>query len=116
MSPDGFEVLVHEVIAAIPTLPCFSESFTAAGTCSCTLGSSTPIAAGLPPSCSHFALFAAVVVVAAVLADFGLVSEGKALVNDSPACERPTRPCGRFGPARLGSTVARSSVGRYEHS
>ena len=34
MSTEGFEVLVHEVIAAITTLPCFSESFTEAETCS----------------------------------------------------------------------------------
>ena len=36
-----------------------------------------------------FALFAAVAVVAAVFAaDFGLISEGSALLNDSPACDK----------------------------
>ena len=32
-----------------------------------------------------------------------------ALRNDAFICESATRSCGRFGPARLGSTVARSS-------
>ena len=44
---------------------------------------------------------------------FGLISEGSALLNDSAACERRTRSCGRFGPARLGSTVARSSAEQF---
>ncbi len=34
ISTDGFDVFVHEVIAAMTTLPCFKESFTDAGTCS----------------------------------------------------------------------------------
>src|SRR6266576_3873492 len=114
MRTEGFDVLVHEVIAAMTTLPCLSESFTEAGTCSWTFGSSTPIAPGLPPSCSHrgpFAAAGAVVLAAA----FGLIHEGNALGNDSPACERTTRSCGRFGRASDGSTLARSSDSSSEY-
>src|SRR5580692_2862493 len=50
---EGFEVLVQEVMAAITTLPCLSESLTLRETCSWTFGSSEPMAAGLPPSCSQ---------------------------------------------------------------
>src|SRR5580698_9814969 len=116
ISTEGFEVFVQEVIAAITTLPCFKEFFTEAETCSCTFGSSTPIAAGLPPSASQrfsVPLFAAAAAAGLV---FGLISEGNALLNDSPACDNTTRSCGRFGPARLDSTVARSSERSSEYS
>src|SRR5438309_10638148 len=119
MSTEGFEVLVHDVMAAITTLPCLSEFCTEAGTCSCTLGSSTPTAAGLPPSCSQCSLVVVLLTAAAVVAAaaaFGLISEGSAFSNDSPACESTTRSCGRFGPASDGSTVARSSDSSSEYS
>ena len=112
---DGFEVLVQDVMAAMTTLPCFSESLTLCGTCSWTLGSSTPMAAGLPPSCSQRAELVAAdpLVFAPVL---GFISEGRAFWKESAAWERITRSCGRLGPARLGSTVARSRVSSSEYS
>ena len=82
MRTEGFEVLVHEVMEAMTTLPCLSESFTDAGTCSWTFGSSTPTAAGLPPSCSQCSLVVVLLLVvveaAAAAADLGLISEGSA--------------------------------------
>src|ERR1700721_2969374 len=104
-------------MAAITTLPCLSEFFTSAETCSCTFGSSTPMAVGLPPSDSQLLALARATVpllsksvlpksartgAPTVFADFGLISEGNALLNDSPACDSRTRSCGRLGPARLG--------------
>src|SRR5215510_10076506 len=38
-----------------------------------------------------------------------LIIDGKAPLNPAFACLNETRSCGRLGPARLGSTVARSS-------
>ncbi len=113
---EGFEVLVQLVIAAITTLPSRKESFTEAGTCSSTRWFPEPTAEGLPPSCSHRPTWftAPATVAAALAADFGLTSDGRAARNDSPACESATRSCGRFGPARLGSTVERSSASNSE--
>src|SRR5262249_23677201 len=112
ISTDGFEVFVQLVIAAITTLPCFSALFTSADTCSSTRGSSTPTAVGFPPSASQrptcFTELSDAVTLAAGF-DFGLISDGNACRNDSPAFDNATRSCGRFGPARLGSTVARSN-------
>ena len=47
---------------------------------------------------------------------FGLINEGNACTNDSRACDSTTRSCGRFGPARLDSTVARSRLSSSEYS
>src|SRR5580700_10771730 len=114
MRTEGFEVLVQEVIAAMTTLPCLIDFAEFAETCSITLGFSTPIAAGLPPSCSQRLEFTA----AAGGFDpfFGLIKEGRAVVKDSAALERRTRSCGRLGPARQGSTVERSRVRCSEYS
>src|SRR5713226_3623408 len=108
---DGFEVFVQLVIAAITTLPCFSADFTSGGTCSSTLGSSTPTAAGLPPSASQL-----LGTDDDATAAFAFINEGSARVNDSPAFESATRSCGRLGPARLGSTEARSRLSNSEYS
>src|SRR5215471_4525119 len=83
ISTEGFDVLVQEVIAAITTLPWRNAFFTSGGTCSCTFGSSTPMAAGLPPSCSQCSLvvflFAVIAGAGTLAADFGLNSDGNAL-------------------------------------
>src|SRR5271165_2279131 len=116
MRTEGFEVLVQLVMAAMTTLPCLREFLTEAVTCSWTLGSSTPTDVGLPPSASQRSLFITPEGGPDLAAELGLMSEGRALLNDSPACERTTRSCGRLGPARLGSTVARSSDSSSEYS
>src|SRR5208283_5384874 len=67
ISTEGFDVLVHDVIAAITTLPCFSAPL---------------IPSPLSAAATGAAVFAA---------DFGLMSEGRAFWNDSPACESTTR-------------------------
>ncbi len=75
----GFEVLVQLVIAAITTSPWPSES---------SLPATRTRASGLPPLSSI---------------------EGRASSKAALALLSATRSCGRFGPARLGSTVERSS-------
>ena len=47
---------------------------------------------------------------------FAFINPGNAFSNDSPAFDNTTRSCGRFGPARLGSTVARSKLNNSEYS
>ena len=84
---DGFEVLVQLVIAAITTEPCRSS-------------------AGLPPSSSATFLPLSSGVSPKPRSLTGAVS---AFWNELFMAESGTRSCGRFGPARLGSTVARSS-------
>src|SRR5208282_5711045 len=96
---DGFDVFVQLVIAAITTLPCCS-AWPFVETCSWTFGSSTPTAVGLPPSCSQrLTLNEASAGTATAALAFGLISEGNALANDSPAFDSTTRSCGRFGRA-----------------
>src|SRR4029077_12048652 len=117
---EGFEVLVQLVMAAITTLPLRKAFFTPGGTCSSCGESSTPTAV-LPPSCSQrvspLALTAAEAADCEIaLAATGLISDGRDARNDSPAWDSATRSWGRFGPARLGSTVERSSASNSEYS
>ena len=92
----GFEVLVQLVIAAITTAPCSSWVVTAG---SATAADAPPVVADTcdePPASAPF-------------------FDDDAIIELSPAwkpllaCFSETRSCGRFGPARHGSTVARSS-------
>src|SRR5437868_6059343 len=92
----GFDVFVQLVIAAMTTAPCSS--------CVVTAGSATAVDAppavaetcDEPPASAPF-------------------FDEDAIIELSPAwkplfaCLSETRSCGRFGPARHGSTVARSS-------
>src|SRR4051812_38869861 len=89
-STDGFEVFVQLVIAAMTTEPCFSLVSDAAAAVVAGLG---PLGAGAPAP-SFF---------------FGLMSDGNACSKDFLVANSATRSCGRFGPATLGSTLARSS-------
>jgi hypothetical protein len=82
ISTEGFEVLVHDVIAAIVTAPCLTPK-------------SKPLT---------FTLFS--------ISPGFLNSPSSAARNPAFACERSTRSCGRLGPASEGSTVARSSSRR----
>ncbi len=77
----GFDVFVQLVIAAMTTEPCSN----------CV---STATAAPPPPAATFFTPFC---------------SSGSAAANDVCAFDRATRSCGRRGPARLGTTDARSS-------
>ena len=127
MRTDGFEVLVQLVMAAMTTAPwpmvamAASDSVVAAPV-GASLGwsasgsdlwadSSAPTAACAPPSPSSrpSALGA---VGASCLASITLSASSK----DFFASARRTRSCGRVGPARLGSTVARSSSRTSEYS
>src|SRR6266513_2182775 len=80
---DGLEVFVQLVIAAMTTLPWLRADGTSCGTCSSWRKSPTPMAAGLPPSCSHRPrlLFARLAGVAAGLdafaPDLGFIKDGK---------------------------------------
>ena len=97
---DGFEVLVQLVIAAITTLPWRRDCFTLAETCSsCNVVLRRRPRWGLPPSCSQRSTCldaarrsaAELRRGAGFAADFGFISDGSAVGNDSPACERTTR-------------------------
>ncbi len=77
----GFDVFVQLVIAAITTDPCSSCVSTATAA---------------PPASATFLM--------------PFCSSGSALANDVLAAASVTRSCGRRGPARLGTTVPRSSV------
>src|SRR3954453_15213431 len=92
----GFDVFVQLVIAAMTTAPCWSSVVTAG---SATAAEAVPVVAETceePPASAPF-------------------FEEEAIIALSPAwnplfaCFSDTRSCGRFGPARHGSTVARSS-------
>jgi hypothetical protein len=78
----GLEVLVQLVIAVMTTAPWSSAS---------TIGSATATA----------------VAVAAPFAFAGCCMVGRAVAKAALARDSATRSCGRFGPARLGSIVAR---------
>ena len=83
----GFEVFVQLVIAATTTAPW--------STCEAHAGACTATAAAAPPPPPFF---------------FGSASIAASdAPNDVLASLSGTRSCGRRGPARLGSTVARSS-------
>ncbi len=84
---DGFEVLVQLVIAAMTTAP-WPIVALAPATSSGTVRAASFSASPKPRSLT------------------GAVSD---LRNAAFICESGTRSCGRFGPARLGSTVERSS-------
>src|SRR5882724_10728738 len=86
-STDGFDVFVQLVMAAMTTLPC-----------------------------RRFLAYPLELAVAGLVPLLGLINDGKAFRNDSPAWESTTRSCGRLGPARLDSTVARSSARCSEYS
>ena len=125
---DGFEVFVQLVIAAITTEPwpssnslpssvlttacAGSASATAVGAPAC--GSGSPSASMLEPGAggslagndSHDA--SSGVPFAGLPLPLAIISLSAAWY-DSAASVSATRSCGRFGPARLGSTVARSS-------
>src|SRR5437899_7496372 len=86
---DGLEVFVQLVIAAMTTLPWLRAAGTSCGTCSSWRKSPTPIAVGLPPSCSQrpkllFARLAGVAAGVNVLAaDLGFIKEVCALSYDT---------------------------------
>src|SRR4051812_36344493 len=116
---DGFEVFVQLVIAAMTThpwvrWPLWSPRNAAEGA----VGSSTPTAVPPPPSLSRrISLLTSVPPPSTIGSDFALVG-GAVLVSSIIASDfsqsalascSVTRSCGRFGPARLGSTVDRSS-------
>src|SRR5687768_12752441 len=101
----GFDVFVQLVIAATTTEPCVNPSMpgTTASTEATAAGAAVVRAAGALSS-PGFADGA-----------FGLRSASMtstACWNLYFACRSDTRSCGRFGPARLGSTVDRSKIGR----
>ena len=80
-------MLVQLVIAAITTEPCLSSAF-----CPRTSrATALPVSSAARPN------------------PRSLTGAVRALRKDSFIAESATRSCGRFGPARLGSTVARSS-------
>ena len=99
----GLEVLVHEVIAAITTAPffncksCPSTVQTMLGSSS--MDSSAPTAAPAPPSpikrANSFLLT-------------GVLLSTNCL-NACGTCDNTTLSCGRFGPAKLASTVPMSN-------
>src|SRR5882672_9481532 len=92
----GFDVFVQLVIAAMTTAPCSRAVVTA--------GSATAVDAPLavadtcdePPASAPFF-------------DEDAIIELSPAWNPLLACLSDTRSCGRFGPARQGSTVPRSS-------
>ena len=100
----GFDVLVQLVIAATTTDPCASPSIPGTTPSALATAAATGAAAGaLSSPCFSATLSAASV--------FGL----RSAIMPSSACwnlyfawRSETRSCGRFGPARLGSTVERS--------
>ena len=85
---DGFEVLVQLVIAAITTEPCLSS----AGLPSSWSGTERCVSASARPKPRSFT---------------GAVSAARKALFMLPS---GTRSWGRLGPARLGSTLARSSA------
>ena len=97
----GFDVFVQDVIAAITTWPC------------CRLKRSSLYSQGTPPSL--FTGLPSETIVAAAL-PAGVVAatcDASCAANASRyialLCDNGTRSCGRFGPARLGTTVVKSS-------
>jgi len=84
---EGFDVLVQLVIAAMTTEPCRSSAFRPF----IERATDRSVSSGASPKPRSFT---------------GAV---RAARNARFIPERGTRSCGRFGPARLGSTVARSS-------
>src|SRR5437868_11507583 len=116
---DGLEVFVQLVIAAMTTLPWLRADGKSCGTCSSWRKSPTPIAVGLPPSCSQrpkllFARLAGVAAgVDAFAQDLGFIKVGKACSKDSRALESGTRSFGSLGSARFCLIVARLNVSRY---
>ena len=81
----GFDVFVQLVMAAITTDPCSS--------CVSTATAAIPAAPGAVPAAGFTPFFKSA---------SDEANDGFALVSD-------TRSCGRRGPARLGTTVPRSS-------
>src|SRR5208282_795207 len=103
---DGFDVFVQLVIAAITTLPCCS-AWPFVETCSWTFVSSTPTAVGLPPSCSQrLTLNEASAGTATAALAFGLIREGNAFANDSPASTARLYPAG--------ASVRQDSIRRWQ--
>src|SRR5215472_3919445 len=101
-STDGFEVLVQLVMAAITTLPCPNASSSPTSTSTAVAVWLSPTFGGCPPSVSQRdSCFGGTCCP-------GFNKLGKACSNDWAARDKGTRSCGRFGPAMLGSTVARS--------
>ena len=97
----GFDVFVQLVIAATTTEP-WSSAAALSDSDSSTATATPPVSCGCVASPG----------LAAVAAGFVLRSPSivsSACVNRSLDCLSGTRSCGRFGPARLGSTVERSS-------
>ena len=85
----GFEVFVQLVMAATTTAPCSRPSTICGGASSTATDEEEPEAAGLP--------------------FFSAIIDGRSVWNPIFAFVSDTRSCGRFGPARLGSTRPRLS-------
>src|SRR2546428_10555090 len=104
---DGFDVLVQLVIAAVTTDAWRSLQCTPAGWRStwvrCRGGVSAAVAT-CPPAASQGPEFTA-----GAIGDEGLTRAGSASWKFRGRSRSDTRSCGRRGPARLGSTVERSS-------
>src|SRR2546430_7486088 len=114
---DGFEVLVQLVIAAMTTEPCRSLQSTPSSfrsTCVRRGGAATavPPPNGWPPSASQWLRTS----LGGAMGEVGLTRLGRASRNARPTARSGTRSCGRRGPARLGSTVARSSDSVSEYT
>ena len=110
----GLDVLVQLVIAAMTTEPCRIENFSpfiSTGTLEfCPTCSSGSVATTDGESCGDAAtLIACFAAATAATVPVRSRSAASASLNIFFASFSGTLSCGRFGPARLGSTVCRSS-------
>ena len=112
---DGFDVLVQLVMAAMTTAPCRRvnvEPLYSTFTPSCSWAeSSDALVATAVADNSGVAEISVAFLTAAAAAGVPALSISPPIASRyiSFARESGTRSCGRFGPARLGSTVERSS-------
>src|SRR5256886_11413971 len=113
---DGFEGLVQLVIAAMTTEPCRSLQSTLSSFRSTWVGrggaaTAVPPPNGWPPSASQWLRTSA----GGAMGEAGLTRVGRASRNARPTAGNANRSSGRRGPARLGSTGAKSrdSVSPY---
>src|SRR5215204_3021387 len=100
----GFDVLVQLVMAATTTDPCVSPSIP--GTTPRALATAT--AEGAAPGALSSPCFSATLPAASAFGLRSAIMPSRACWNLYFAWRSDTRSCGRFGPARLGSTVERS--------
>src|SRR5215472_5525992 len=122
---DGLDVLVHEVIAAITTEPWSididvpSSSVTGTGFDGLLLTACAGVSAGpLPPPFSRSGTNGSDAGNVSAISSSSLSSLTKLPSesrNDVFASVSDTRSCGRFGPARDGTTVLRSSSSSSEY-